>query len=359
MMPADDEGGLVARLLRETERTAIRTRNGLRYLSGAEWAPISPTPADVVWEQGPASLRRFRSEHVRYAVPVVMFLGLVSRSYVLDLHRQSSLARYLLESGFDVYLLDWGVPTAADSANTLETYTHRYLPRALQQVLARSAAEEALLLGYCMGGNLALLALATQQLPVRGLVTMATPVDFDALTGLAGVARDLAPDTLVDWTGNVPADYMASFFRVRKPTADLPATARLWENLWDEQYVESHQAMARWAREHVPFPGAAFRQVHEQWLGRNGFVSGELWLAGDPVDLEQVQLPMLSYLATRDDLVQLESARPIGDIVGSSDFTLREVDAGHAGLAVSRQAAKTTLPALSDWLADHNRPRKD
>ena len=360
MTPAAEDAGLVARLLRETERTAIRGRNGLRYATGAEWAPRRPTPSDLVWRQGAAELRRYTSDQVRYREPVVMFIGLVSRSYILDLHRENSVARRLRDAGLDVYLLDWGTPGPADATNTLETYVQRYLPRALRAALAESGAEQATLLGYCMGGNLALLALASQELPVRSLVTMATPVDFSALPGLPGAIqrRELDPSTLVDWTGNVPPEHLAAFFRVRKPTADIPNLARLWENLWNDELVESHQAMARWAREHVPFPGAAFRQVADQWLKRNGFMTGQLRLAGRRVDLRAVRCPTLSIFAARDDLVAPDAARPIGDVIGPDEFELLELEAGHAGLTTSRKAATTTIPRLQDWLTRHNTPKE-
>lgn len=360
MTPADSEAGLVERLRRETERTAIRARNGLRYVAGAEWAPERPTPSDVVWRQGTAELRRYRNDDVRYAVPVVMFIGLVSRSYILDLHRANTMAGRLREAGLDVYLLDWGTPGPADAQNTLETYVHRYLPRALRAALTKSQAKEASLLGYCMGGNLALMGLASQDLPVRSLITMATPLDFTALPGLAGVfqGRDIDPERLVDWTGNVPPDYLSAFFRVRKPTSDIPTAVRLWENLWNEEFVESHQAMARWAREHVPFPGAAFRQVAEQWLRQNGFMTGRLRLAGRRLDLGDVRVPTFGIIALRDDLVPPAASRPLGDLVGTDEFELLELDAGHAGLTASRKAATTTGPALEAWLTRHNESKE-
>jgi poly[(R)-3-hydroxyalkanoate] polymerase subunit PhaC len=355
--PAAD---LVARLRQETERTAIRARNGLRYVAGAEWAPPQPTPSHVVWRQGTAELRRYGSDAATFAEPVLLFIGLVSRAYILDLHEDNSLAARLRDAGFDPYILDWGEPTPADAGNTLETYVGRYLPRAFRAMLAESGAERATVLGYCMGGSLALLALATQTLPVRSLITMATPVDFHALGGLAGAIadRELDPETLIDWTGNVPPQHLSAFFRVRKPTAEVVTAARLWENLWNDRYVSSHQAMARWSREHVAFPGAAFRQVAKQWLRGNAWVEGGLSLAGRSVDLRAVRCPTLSVLALADDLVPPDSARPIADVVGDGNVQLLELQAGHAGLTASRKAATTTVPALIDWLNRHSTPKE-
>ena len=359
-MSAAEPAGLVARVLRESERTAIRARNGLKYLGGSEWAPERPTPSDVVWRQATAELRRYRSDRVRFRDAVVLYIGLVSRSYILDLHRDKSLVRSLLDAGLDVYVLDWGTAGPGDAHNTLETYVERYLPRALRAALDASGAERASMVGYCMGGNLALLGLAAQDLPVRSLVTMATPIDFSALPGLAGAIREqeIDPDRLIDWTGNVPPQYLSAFFRARKPTADIANLARLWEGLWDDEFVEAHQAMARWAREHVPFPGAAFRQVADQWLEGNAFMENSHWLGGRRIDLRRVTLPTLSILATRDDLIPPEAAAPIGDVIGSREFELLELEAGHAGLTTSRKAATTTIPRLQEWLTSHNAPKE-
>src|SRR5438105_15175574 len=118
MKPAD----VALDMRREIERNAVRLRNGIRYAVGSEWAPVSPTPKDTVWAQGKAELWRYRSESVRFAPPVLLFIGLVSRSWILDLHPSNSFVARLRDAGFDVYVLDWGVPDASDAANTVETY---------------------------------------------------------------------------------------------------------------------------------------------------------------------------------------------------------------------------------------------
>jgi hypothetical protein len=121
--PAEKAGnaGLVERIVRESERTVIRARNGVRYLSGSEWAPPRPTPSDVVWRQGTAELRRYRNDDIGYAEPVVMFIGLVSRSYILDLHRRSSVAHRLAEAA-------WTCTSSTGASRGLRTRTTRSRP---------------------------------------------------------------------------------------------------------------------------------------------------------------------------------------------------------------------------------------
>jgi polyhydroxyalkanoate synthase subunit PhaC len=350
-------GGVAASIARELERNAMRTRNGIRYLTGAEWAPRAPTPSEVIWQQDQVKLRRYLGGSRAIAPPVMAFLGLVSRAYVFDLVAGNSFVRRLLDAGFDVSVLDWGVPDESDAANTLETYVQGYLPRAIAALCEETGAQEVNLIGYCMGGDLALLALAGDpELAIRNLVAMATPVDFRHMGPIADaiIAERLEPRSFLDETGNVPPGVVGRFFKIRRPTADLVQYANLWEHLWNDQYVEGHQAMGRYLREQVAFPGAAFLQVVEDWLRGNAFMHGRLRLGGRRVSLADVRTPVLAVLCERDDLVPEPAAAPIVDLLTGTEVELIRLDAGHSSLVVGRTAARVTIPRILDWLSAHS-----
>ena len=107
------------------------------------------------------------------------------------------------------------------------------------------------------------------------------------------------PNRLGAWLRRVTVNACRQQVRARKPTADIPNLARLWENLWNDEFVESHQAMARWAREHVPFPGAAFRQLVDLLVRQNILMTGSMPLGGRQVDLARVQGNILNAMAER------------------------------------------------------------
>ena len=83
-------------------------------------------------------------------------------------------------------------------------------------------------------------------------------------------------------------------------------------------------------------------------------MEGRLTLAGRRLDLRDVRCPTFSILALRDDLVPPAAARPIESLLGAEEFSLLELEAGHAGLTTSRKAVGTTMPALQRWLVSHN-----
>jgi poly[(R)-3-hydroxyalkanoate] polymerase subunit PhaC len=262
MVPTLNPTDLVARLNRDVERSLRRARNGVRYVRGTHRPKLGATPKEVVWKRGKAELWRYRNGTVRYGPPVVIVHSLVSRSYILDLRPGNSLVEYLTGAGLDVFMLDWGVPDELDADNDLERYVDWYIPRALAAARRETGQSEVTLAGYCLGGVMAALyAAAHEDAPVRNLILMATPVDFDEMGAMVALLREgrLNPDELIDDTGNVPADALYSGFYMLAPTTEVAQKATLLEHLWNDEFVEGFQAMGQWSRGHVPFPGAALR----------------------------------------------------------------------------------------------------
>ena len=231
------------------------------------------TPKDVVWRRHKSELWRYRSDARRYRPPLVIVHSLVSRSYVLDLYPGNSAVEHLLREGLDVFLLDWGVPDETDAGNTLEYYVDDGIPDAVAAACETAGTDDVNLLGYCFGGVLSLLSAARHpEMPIRNLAAMATPVDFSQMETITALVRDgrLDPEDVIEPTGNVAPDVIENGFKLLKPTAEVTQYATLWENLWNDEFMEGYQAMGQWARDHIPFPGAAFEQTVEGLVRANG-----------------------------------------------------------------------------------------
>ena len=345
------------RIGRDVDRAVRRGRNGLRYAAGSTRPKIGPTPKDVVWKRDKAEVWRYRSDKRAYQPPVLIVHSLVSRSYVLDLMPGNSAVQFFLSRGIDVFLADWGVADEVDSENTLETYVDEYLPRGIEATMEAADTDEVTVLGYCFGGVLSLLLAARHpELPIRNLITMATPADFEHMGTMASLVNEgrLDPDKLIDHTGNVPPEAIENAFRVLKPTAEATQYANLWQNLWNDKWVEGYQAMGTWSRDHVPFPGACARQTVDLLVRRNGFVTGDMELGGERVDLKNITVPYLNIVAEKDHIVPVDAAKSLPELVGSEERDELRLTAGHVGLVAGRQAAKVTLPAISQWIIDHS-----
>ena len=319
MPPTLNPLDLVTRVNRDVERSLLRARNGVRYVRGNMRPNVGATPKEVVWKRGKAELWRYRNGTVRYGPPVLVVHSLVSRSYILDLRPGNSLVEYMTAAGLDVFMLDWGVPDELDADNDLERYVDWYLPRAVAAVQRETGSDEVTLMGYCLGGVLAALyAAGHEAAPVRNLVLMATPVNFDAMGAMVALLREgrLDPDELFDDTGNVPADALYSGFYMQAPTVEVAQKATLLEHLWNDEFVEGFQAMAQWSRDHVPFPGAVFRQLVEELIRKNVLMTGSIRVGDRRIDLANARGNVLNAMAERDNVVPLAAVEPVMELIG-------------------------------------------
>ena len=113
------------------------------------------TPREVLWTKNKAKLFRYlrpderpgESVGRRRSVPVLVTYGFVLMPYVLDLVPGNSLVEYLVDEGFDVYMLDFGISDAEDAGLSLEDLVLDYVYGAVQKVLETSGADEISLFG--------------------------------------------------------------------------------------------------------------------------------------------------------------------------------------------------------------------
>jgi polyhydroxyalkanoate synthase subunit PhaC len=341
------------------ERQVLRARNGLAYLAGTNRPLIAQTPKDIVWRRDKAQLWRYRPEDdaPRISPPILIVHSLVSKSYVLDLMPHNSMIRYLLGEGFDVFLLDWGVADPAEAQNTLEDYVDDYIPEAIDATLGEAEADEVNVIGYCFGGVLTLLLAAGHpELPIRSLVTLATPADYSKMGFMSQMFASgrLDPDDVIDETGLVAANRMDEGFQSLKPTDQLVQQVNLFQNLWNDEFVEGFLAMNQWARDQVPFPGAAFRQTVQVLIRDNALMRGVIPFGRGEVRLADVTIPYLNAFAEQDGIVPAAASEPLTDLVGSEDASELRLQSGHVGFVAGRQAAKVARPQIADWIRSHS-----
>ena len=87
--------------------------------------------------------------------PVLVVPSLINRGTILDLTEKRSLMRHLAAEGFWPFLVEWGAPGEDERNFDLSDYICGQLELALDEI-CRTAGQAPAVVGYCMGGNLAL-----------------------------------------------------------------------------------------------------------------------------------------------------------------------------------------------------------
>lgn len=73
-------------------------------------------------------------------------------------------------------------------------------------------------------------------------------------------------------------------------------------------------------------------------------------LNGKTVNLQTIDMPLLSIVGVKDDLAHPASSTPVIDAVSSKDKKLIEFPSGHVGLCVSSAAYDKLWPEVIEWL---------
>ncbi|MSP63027.1 MAG: alpha/beta fold hydrolase [Myxococcales bacterium] len=337
--------------------------NGRRLTLGKPpvgWPAVGTTPSDVMWSEGGARLLRYRAPTARGATakkpPLLLVCSLINRPYVLDLLPERSVVLRLLGDGIDVWLLDWGGTRREDAALDLADYALGRLPHAAEVVLKTTGQKQLHVLGYCMGGTFALMAIAAGCLPAASLVAMATPVDFHDPGLLSTWCRSPGFDgaALAKSYGNVPAHVLQPAFKMLDPIGIATKLIHLDEKVGDDDFLRFFLAMETWLEDSMAFPGGAFAQ----WVAAyrdNSLARGTLILAGKAIDLARVRCPILALVAKKDYITPPASSLALQDLAGTKDYEVIAIEGGHIGLSTGRAAHEHLWPRVSAWLKERDR----
>jgi polyhydroxyalkanoate synthase len=323
-------------------------------------AAVGTTPKEVVWTHRKTTLYRYRSANRHHALPVLLVFALINRPDIFDLRPGHSFVEFLLDEGYDVFLIDWGRPGDEDADMGLDSYLCDELPWGIRETLRASGQEELSLLGWCIGGALvAMYGALEPHGPARNLALLTTPVDTSGSTYANWVARDsFDPQFISEVLPSVPGRGIDVANKMMKPVQNYWITYRqLWQNvLAGDVRRESYQAMARWVADNPPFPARAYSEWITWAYKENRLVSGRIRLRGRRVDLRNLEQNLLVVTAGADHIAPREGTLPILDQAASKDVTHFDRKGGHIGLMAGSRAREEIWPDIAEWLEERSAP---
>ena len=341
---------------REMAEFAQKLGTGLGKLTELGELDAGVTEREIVYQEDKLTLYRYRSpdqQNTHAGNPLLIVYALVNRPYMTDLQKNRSLIRGLLESGIDVYLIDWGYPDRADRYLTLDDYINGYIDRCVDAIRTWRGRDKIDLLGICQGGTFSLCYTALHQQKVKNLITMVTPVDFHTPDNMLtrGVEK-IDVDLLVDTLGNVPGELLNWTFLNLKPFQLMGQKyVDMVDAIKDEKSAKNFMQMEKWIFDSPDQAGEAFRQFVKDFFQKNKLVEGGLRIGDAPIDLGSIDIPVMNVYATQDHLVPPDASRALKDLVGTSDYEELTFDGGHIGIYVSGKSQKTIPPSIAKWLA--------
>lgn len=353
--PSEQEKGV-----KKEPTLAEEVKEGYRKLEKAR--AVLHTAGDIGVGQTPhevlAETRAYRLLHYQQMVsktaktPILVVYALINRSYVLDLQQDKSWVKSLLSQGFDVYLIDWKAPTAADKYVTFDDYVNCYIDDCVNIVLKKTKVDKLTLHGYCMGATMSSMYTTLHEEKVRNLAVIAPVVDTEKDTTVIGnLAKNMDVDKMVNVIGNLPAEQLYACYSALKPFKQgVNKYFNLVQNIDNEQFVGNFLRIEKWLYDTPPIAGETFRQWIADIYQKNLLVKNELKLGSERIDLSKIKVPVLNIIADEDHLVSPQCSAPLNDMVSSTDKRLMRFHTGHVGLIASLYSQNNVLPKVGQWL---------
>jgi polyhydroxyalkanoate synthase len=328
------------------ERTEAYLR-GVRLYQVHPWRrPLGEPP--VLWQSGSSRLLDYGPAG---APPVLCVPSLINRAYVMDLSERRSFARFLASKGLRCLLMDWGTPGPDESGFVLSDYVHRLL--AAIDAVGVECGRPPVLLGYCMGGDLALAAAQRAGDRIAALALLATPWDFHA--GMpAGARLFAAMRPAMEAAKAMPIDMLQLLFLSLDPALGLRKFSAFAGMDQDSDEARDFVVLEDWLNDGVPLIGGVARECLAGWYGDNDTVRLRWKVDGEPVLPAAIATPSLIVVPEADRIVPPESALALADMPsGMRNAEILRPPLGHIGMMSGRRAPDALWRALVNWILAH------
>ena len=305
---------LVRQVSERDPHLAREALTGLRAYAAAERA-ARPEPKPEIALVGGTVLR----DHGGTGPPAILIPSLINPPRVLDLDAQVSLAGAIAGMGRRALLLDWGEASGRaelDVAGHVESLLHPLL---------RSIGEPAALIGYCLGGTMAIAAANAAE--TERVVTLAAPWNFArypeaSRTALQDMWRH--SEASAKALGALPMEVLQAAFWSLDPERTVRKFAEFGRVEPQSAEAARFIALEDWANEGEPLPYPAARELIEDLFGRD-LPGADRWAVGGRAITDALPVPSLHLTAARDRIAPASTA-PSGEAEG--------IPSGHVGMIV-------------------------
>ena len=310
----------------------------------------------IIWQSGSASLLDYGAQNTN-APTVLIIPSLINRAYILDLDTDTSFVMMLRQAVMRRVLLDWGDVGQDEAGFDLDMFLQaRAAPAA--RFLINQTGRPISLLGYCMGGTLAIGLAHDLGFNVNRLGLIGAPWSFATLTGNAAMLRQAlmqgGPERFRSeiqkmgaFLGAVPADLFQLLFALLAP---MQAARKFSGFAPNGPKAKKFVAVEQWLSDAVDMPAPAAGQLLIDWYHLDQTGAGNWSPFHRPVQLEEIMCPSLLITGSRDHIATAAMTTPLS--TGLAHCQTARFDTGHVGLVVGRNAHAETAYRLSTFFLE-------
>lgn len=276
------------------------------------------------------------------APPLVVVPSIINAPIILDIAPERSLLRHLTDAGHRVLLVDWGRMERGERRLGLSGLISMRLVPLLERLDGPVS-----LVGYCLGGTMAIAAGQLLEAKLARLALIATPWHFSGYSDVARADatrawREIEP--LGRLLGAVPISVLNPLFWSLDEAGVVAKFEALAARAADDPGLAWFAAIKDWAGSGAPLPMPAARDLFLLGFTTDRIGAGRWKVSGQQISPDNLTAPILDISATRDRIV------PPAARIRTPHAQYLDVRAGHVGMLIGAKAEETLWRPLSNWL---------
>jgi len=332
---------------------------------------IASTEGKVIFQNELMQLLCYKPKEQTHSIPIFIIPPWINKYYILDLSPENSFIKFLVDKGYQVYLVSWVNPSSSLAHKDFEDYLKEGVVDPINFLKKTFKHEKFNLLGYCLGGTLAASAVAyfegLKSNPFVSTTFLTTLLDF-------AEPGDLGLFINNETIGAIKGELEKSGFFNGKYMSYAFSLLRANELIWSfviNNYLLGRKPMAfdllYWNSDSTNLPAAMHSFYLENTYINNALIrAGAVTLLGEKIDLSKIKIPTFFLSAIDDHIAPWESTfNGLRLFAKDSDKTFCLAKSGHiAGVINSPHQTKYSywtnknIPLdPKDWLkeaAEHN-----
>ena len=327
---------------------------------------VAITPGRVVFRNHLIELLQYEPQtKLVYKEPVLIVPAWIMKYYILDLSPNNSLVRWLVSQGHTVYIISWRNPTSKDRSLSMDDYYRLGAIAAIDKVCCIQPKTQIHLMGYCLGGTLAMITSAAmardEDNRLKSLTLLAAQGDFTEAGELMLFINKSELTFLENmmWEkGYLDTKQMAGSFQM------LRSYDMIWSKMIQD-YMHGEQRgmvdLMAWNADATRMPYKMHSEYLEKLFLNNDLSGGRFRVEGRSIAIENIEIPTFIVSTEKDHVAPWKSVYKL-NLMLNNELVFVLTNGGHnAGMLsepgrpgrsyhITRRKTRSRFLSPDDWL---------
>ena len=307
-----------------------------RYVPGQD---VAITPGRVVFQNHLIELIQYDAQtDAVYKEPILIVPAWIMKYYILDLSPENSMVKWLVSKGHTVFIVSWRNPGSEDRNLSMDDYYRKGAMAAIDSVSRVLPKTKIHLMGYCLGGTLAMITAAALAVKkdkrLKSLTLLAAQGDFTDAGELMLFINQSEVSFLENmmWDqGYLDTKQMAGSFQMLR-SYDL-----IWSKMTQDYLHGKDRSMVdllAWNADTTRMPYKMHSEYLEKLFLNNDFAAGRFTIEGEHVVAENIHVPVFVVSTEKDHVAPWKSVYKTHLMI-SGDLVFVLASGGHNAGIVS------------------------